>query len=142
MSVKAKYTNDPGHGADEAEGMRFRNPGCCHRRVQRQLFSPSLGKIIVVVLGAGPPARGGLAEGHSPASAGVGAGGLPRPRFDLKGRGRAQDARVKWPVLPRQSRILPRNDGSPKGWPSGVPMVEGGRRALQASIVPLQQKVG
>ena len=48
------------------------------------------------------------------------------PRFDLRGRAPAQAARVKEPVLPRQSRILPRNDGRPKNWPSGVPMVEGG----------------
>ena len=84
----------------------------------------------------------GLPKGIHPREQDLGQGRQLMPRFDLRGRAPAQNARGKEPILPQQSRISPRNDGTPKLWPLGLPMVEGGRWALQTSIAPLAAKSG
>ena len=81
----------------------------------------------------------GLPKGIHPREQDLGQGPQLMPRFDLRGRAPAKAARVKEPVLPRQSRLPPRNPGSSKGWPSGVLMVEGAMGA-SASIVPFAAK--
>jgi len=141
------------------EEIRFRNLGCCQRHslsppvapLALQQLDEAEGQVRVGAVGwvlinsrerrkASGQSR--ACRRHLPASAGLGAGGPPRPQFDLKRRDPSQDARVKEPVLPRQSRIPPRSDGVPKDWPLGLPMVEGWRWGLQTSIVPFAAKSG